>query len=113
MVSSWAIWNCCTLNSDLDKWAPGALLGEPILEVHSERSPLPFYKHNTSFKYERVFKIKKLLTNEQFLSLSIFFTGDLKHSVPIEGTALDNISAKSVEDSNPAADSRAIIISSK
>jgi len=45
------------LNSDLDKWAPGALLGEPILEVHSERSPLPFYKHNTSFKYERVFKI--------------------------------------------------------
>lgn len=57
--------------------------------------------------------VNKLLTDEPFLSPSIFFTGDLKHSVPIEGNALDKISAKSVEESNPAADSRAIIISSK
>jgi len=58
-------------------------------------------------------KLKKFLTDELFLSLSFFFTGDLKHSVPIEGTALDNISAKSAEESIPAADSRAIIISSE
>lgn len=57
--------------------------------------------------------LKKLLTDELFLSPSFFFTGDLKHSVPIEGNALDKISAKSVEESNPAADSRAIIISSE
>lgn len=62
MVSSPDIGNCVAKNSDLFKYVSGVLLEESILEVQSERSPRPFYKHEKSFKYKKFLNFK--ITNQ-------------------------------------------------